>query len=221
MENKVGYTQRNWCVPLPCAENLQDLQKQLNQKAEEDGKKNHYAKGISQEDLWEQEKPLLLELPAVSYEVCRLETATSNGYGEISLDKKWVRVHALSGSETVFLKVWWDRVDVLNTDYSIVATLSRGYAEKDIPVDITVQLKPFIRKPRALDYSAVLNILPASVQQFLQSTAGNTRASRLEWTVRMLEAYSMDKIEQAISSSTSCHFDVLEHSLILSRFGCL
>ncbi|MFP3415748.1 IS21 family transposase, partial [Bacillus sp. SIMBA_074] len=72
VENKVGYARRNWCVPLPVANDLGQLQKIINQQALEDLRRPHYAKRVLQQDLWEQEKHKLLELPTVPYQPFRL-----------------------------------------------------------------------------------------------------------------------------------------------------
>ncbi|QDS36619.1 transposase [Brevibacillus brevis] len=42
VENKVSYVQRNWCVPLPVANDLDQFQKIINQQAREDMKRLHY-----------------------------------------------------------------------------------------------------------------------------------------------------------------------------------
>ncbi|MFI8716261.1 IS21 family transposase, partial [Brevibacillus brevis] len=110
VENKVGYARRNWCVPLPVANDLEQLQYVINQQALEDLKRLHYAKGVLQQELWEREKIKLLELPLVPYEAFRLESVKANGYGEVLVDQKTLKVPSIRSHERVWLKYWWNKV---------------------------------------------------------------------------------------------------------------
>ncbi|MFP3693370.1 hypothetical protein SB784_35445, partial [Burkholderia sp. SIMBA_048] len=88
-------------VPLPVANDLGQLQKIINQQAIEDLRRPHYAKRVLQQDLWEQEKHKLLELPTVPYQPFRLESVKANGYGEVFIDQKPVKVPSIRSHERV------------------------------------------------------------------------------------------------------------------------
>jgi transposase len=117
VENKVGYVRRNWCVPLPEAPDLEGLQAQLAQKAINDRANIHYAKGLPQGELWEQEKQKLQALPPPPFEAYRLERVKTNAYGEIIVDQRAVKVPIQYAGESLWLKVWWDRIQILNEEY--------------------------------------------------------------------------------------------------------
>jgi transposase len=213
VENKVGYARRNWCVPLPVANDLEQLQKIINQQAREDLKRLHYAKGVLQHDLWEQEKNKLLELPTVPYETFRLESVKANGYGEVIIDQKIVKVPSIRSHERVWLKYWWSKVDVLNDDYEVLITLPRGYMDESIPVDLQALLQPLHSKPKALDYSSVLAFLPNQTKAFLQSVEGKSRKARIGWIIRMLKTYQIEEIEKCLTHENNDDINRLEHAL--------
>ncbi|MEC2132249.1 IS21 family transposase [Brevibacillus centrosporus] len=213
VENKVGYARRNWCVPLPVANDLDQLQKIINQQAHEDLKRLHYAKGVLQQDLWEQEKTKLLELPTVPYETFRLESVKANGYGEVLMDQKIVKVPFIRSHERVWLKYWWNKVDILNDNYEVLITFPRGYMDESIPIDLQALLQPLQSKPKALDYSSVLAFLPNQTKAFLQSVEGKSRKARIGWILRMLKTYQIEEIEKCLTHENNDDVNHLEHAL--------
>lgn len=213
VENKVGYARRNWCVPLPVANDFDQLQKIINWQAREDLNRLHYAKGVLQHDLWEQEKTKLLELPIIPYETFRLESIKANGYGEVLIDQKMVKVPSIRSHERVWLKYWWSKVDVLNDNYEVLITLPRGYMDESIPVDLQALLQPLHSKPEALDYSSVLAFLPNQTKAFLQSVEGKSRKARIGWIIRMLKTYQIEEIENCLTHENTDDINRLEHAL--------
>ncbi|WP_031306277.1 IS21 family transposase [Brevibacillus panacihumi] len=217
VENKVGYARRNWCVPLPVANDLEQLQKIMNQQALEDLRRPHYAKEVLQQDLWEQEKIKLLELPIIPYEAFRLESVKANGYGEVLIDQKTVKIPSIRSHERVWVKYWWDKVDVLNDSYEVLITLPRGYMDESVPVDLQTLLQPLYSKPKALDYSSVLAFLPSQTKGFLQSVEGKSRKTRIGWIIRMLKTYQIEEIERCLTQEDQDDVSRLEHVLYRLR----
>ena len=217
VENKVGYARRNWCVPLPVANDLEQLQNVINQQALEDLNRLHYAKGVLQQELWEQEKIKLLELPLVPYEVFRLESVKANGYGEVLVDKKTLKVPSIRSHERVWLKYWWNKVDVLSDSYEVLLSLPRGYIDEPIPIDLQTLLEPLYKKPKALDYSSVLAFLPSQTKAFLQSVEGKSRKARIGWIIRMLKTYQIEEIERCLTQEKQVDVSHLEHVLYRLR----
>jgi transposase len=52
VENKIGYTRRNWLVPYPQFTSYEDLTKELYQRALEDMNRPNYEKDIEIAKLW-------------------------------------------------------------------------------------------------------------------------------------------------------------------------
>lgn len=120
VENKCGYGQRNWCVPVPLFESQEQLAKQLAVLANSDMNRPHYVRQATIRALWEQERNRLKTLPAIDFEVFHLDSAMVNKYSEVRTDRIAV---------PVILKIWWDRVEILNRDYVHIATAPRPYTE--------------------------------------------------------------------------------------------
>jgi len=114
VENKVGYTRRNWLVPYPLASSYEELTEELYQRALEDIQRPHYAKGVTIAELWEEDKKALLPLPTTPFEPVQFETARVNKYGQVHCHGEIYTVPSAQVGETVLLKLWWDRVEVFS-----------------------------------------------------------------------------------------------------------
>lgn len=217
VENKVGYTRRNWCVPMPVVENLQELQTLLEQKANEDLDRPHYNKQVFIRELWEQERPKLLKLPTVPYDVVRLDFVKVNKYGEVKLDGQSVPVTQVKPGDTLLLKIRWNEAEVIDAAHNKITTVPRPYMNQAIPLDWKHYLHVFRCKPRSLPYSAIFKQLPKSVQSWiLQAQQGDLRRSRVSWVLRMLDMYQMDEIARVLQSPVE-DTTQLEHSLYRMR----
>jgi transposase len=223
VENKIGYSRRNWCVPLPAVKIEKELQEKLAQKAQQDLDRPHYQKKVHLRELWEEEKQKLLPLPAIPYDVHELQLVKTNGYGEISYQNRQIPLPSAGVHESYWLKIQWDQVEVLDLNYTLVHVISLVDSDKEPPVDIRAQLKPYIQKARALDYSSVTDYLPECIRNFLLTVRGESRRNRILWLRRMLKIYSIEELvrmfdepmNQAFHSTELCQ---LEQILYRTRF---
>ena len=69
VENKVGYTRRNLLVPIPSFDSLEDFNKQLLKKCEEDAYRQHYKKEKTIIELFEYDKQEMIPINSHDYEV--------------------------------------------------------------------------------------------------------------------------------------------------------
>lgn len=212
VENKVGYTRRNWCVPIPVCSDLDELQSQLNQQAIQDMERLHYAKKKRIRDLWEEESTKLLRLPIVPYEAVRLEPVKVNPYGEIKLDGELFPLPGAQPGQMVLLRIGWNSADVLDKNYNKLATFPRPYMNQAIPIDWVKMLRVFRFKPRSLPYAAVFKLLPTSIRDWLMESVGATQKERLEWLLRMLHTYPIDRIDQVLQQPNA-DLTAMEHRL--------
>lgn len=79
MENKCGYSRRNWCVPIPIFTTHENFAVELLEQAVNDEKRPHYAKNIMIDVFWQEEKSKLLTLPEHFYDVFRLDKGKFDG----------------------------------------------------------------------------------------------------------------------------------------------
>ncbi len=158
VENKCGYSRRNWCVPVPLFTTHETFVSELLQQAADDQKRPHYEKKVIITVLWQEEKNKLLTLPDHPYDVFRLDTGKVNLYGEVRFDRSNLPLVGAKPNEEVLLKIYWDHVEVLNNQYKLLATIPRPYTDKTIQLPWTEILKGLKRKPRSVTHSRFVMI---------------------------------------------------------------
>ena len=98
MENKVGYSRRNFFVPVPTITSFEEFNQELWKKCEEDGNRPHYMKKSLINDLWADDTAELLELPAYPFQVFR--------YAALAVNKNGF---AIKSSTTEALRKFYER----------------------------------------------------------------------------------------------------------------
>lgn len=199
VENKVGYTRRNWLVPYPKASTYEELTAELYRRAVEDMQRPHYEKGVTIADLWEEDKRALLPLPTVPFEPVRFETAHVNKYGQVQCRGEVYSVPSAQPGETVLLKLWWDRVEVFSRNEERLASLPRHYTLKTQPIDWKGYFGIFIRKPRGARHATMYRFLPEPVRRYLETCEPAAYRERLGFVYTLLEeGFTIEVIGRAL-----------------------
>ncbi|MFW0858707.1 MAG: IS21 family transposase [Dehalococcoidia bacterium] len=203
VENKVGFIRRNWFVPPPRFEDWEQLNTELLQRAETDMHRTHYEKDRGIAELWAEERAKFLTLPGVPFEVVRLITATVDKYTRVRFEDRPYDVPRARPGERVLLKVYWDRVEILNRELQPLGTLRRPYSAKETPIDWVSHLDIYRRKPRALEYSSYIQHLPPAVKEFFLNREGAARRQRIELVSELLQSeYTIEQIATAVAAAT-------------------
>lgn len=204
VENKCGYGKRNWCVPVPVFENQNHLANQLEKLAESDMERTHYARESTIRELWNQEKKKLHTLPIIDFEAFHLDTAVVSKYGEVRTDKITVPIFKVKPGTVVILKVWWDRVEILNREYLHIATIPRPYTGKTVEIPWYEVFKSLLRKPRSANHSQFVRMLPEKTKEYILVSDLNERRQRLAAILNWSSLYEIQEVNQVLS-----HFDAL------------
>jgi len=199
VESKVGYSRRNWFVPIPSIDDISTFNQQLFQKAEADMKRSHYTKGDSIKELFAQEQAQLLILPTVPYDVVRWDTATVDKYGRIKFDKHYYHGVPAGAGESVIVKASWNTVEIFNKDYEAMVQYPRTYNQKAEAINWQAQFKLFSRKPRAAQHSVHFELLPPAIQDYLSGSFSDT--GELKRRLRFLSQVAVDHELDALAAA--------------------
>jgi transposase len=101
VEGLVGYARRNYMVPVPQAENLEELNTKLLQECQAYGGHRISGKGDSVNKMHEQEKSCLLDLPDMEYSNIQTANGKSDKYSTVIIDKNRYSVP----TEYAYLKI--------------------------------------------------------------------------------------------------------------------
>ena len=201
VENKVGYTRRNWYIPYPQTDGLEGLTAEIHQQAMEDLERPHYKKGVLISELWAEEKTALLPLPDEPFEPVEFQTVKVNKYGKVKVDKDSYELPGAQIGETVLAKLWWDKIEILDQNQKFLATFPRPYTLKSKPIDWAGHFAIFVRKPKGARNSTLYRFLPPAVKSYLEADPEAFR-ERLKFIHNLLqEGYEMAFIGEAFEKA--------------------
>ena len=181
VEAKVGHIRRELFTPVPSTWTLQRMNEGLFEKCLALSDKDHYAKGVSELCLFEEDRLALLGLPEAAFDVVRWETRRADGYGKVTLGgrHRYSSDPALAGRIlTVGIGAW--EVRVIDEGGELVCVHERAYG--DAPTDTTdpaSQLPLICNRPASWANSRVREELPEEVSRFIDSVPEADRRAAL------------------------------------------
>jgi transposase len=198
VENKCGYTRRNFCVPIPIFESFEKLEKELDERTKLDMDRVHYEKESKIQELWLDEVKQLKKLPDSPYEVYRLESMLVNNYGEVKVDKTPITVFGVRPGTYLPVKIMWDKIEVLDNDYTLLASVPRAYTKKVHEVPWIEVFKGYIKKPRSVTHSQFARMLPKGIREYICIEEIESRKERLTACINWLRVYKIDEINECL-----------------------
>jgi hypothetical protein len=155
VENRIGYSRRNYLVPVPETDSLELLNTELEQQCRNELSRTLRGKSATKEELFAEEQTWFLALPQQEFEARRVGTAKANslslvrfGCNDYSVPTEYAHhdVTVIGGIEEVRLVVG-DR---------LVARHPRHWGKEHIEFNPIHYLALLERKPGALDYARPL-----------------------------------------------------------------
>lgn len=178
VENKVGYTRRNYLVPVPVIEDFEAFNQELLTKCDADHNRPHYKHGGLISERWAEEKQHLLSLPQHEYEVFRYEALAVNKYGFVTVDTNKYGLSPELAGRVCQAKISHDSLQ-LYYDHQLLKTYPRSYGKKEEVLDWTQYVGALCKKPGGATDTRFFSQMPRLWQHHLQSTQGKERKSAL------------------------------------------
>lgn len=200
VENKCGYSKRNWAVPIPLYENHDQLAAYFAEQAMQDRQRQHYAQNRRIDDLWEDDRRKLLVLPEHGFEAFRLAAAVVNKYGEIRIEDTLVPLMGMAapGNE-MLIQIYWDRLIVLNSQYQQIREVPRPYTGRNADILWSRVFSGWQRKPRSVTHSQFLRMLPEALQEYVTVKDLTERKERLQALSHWSDVYTIEQIQETIA----------------------
>lgn len=131
-EGLVGYARRNWFVPLPEFATWDELNAYLLAKCRAEGQRRLRGMVMTIDEAFALEQPHLLPLPSQPFPCCTLRPVQANGFGLVTFQTNRYSVPADHAHESLWLRVFVDRVEIINS-HQTLAVHARCYRrEQDI-----------------------------------------------------------------------------------------
>lgn len=201
IEAKVGYSRRNFLLPFPIINALDDLTELLIAEAWGNLEREHYKKKVLISELWEDDQKHLLPLPNAEFVFEELTKARVNKYCKINFQNETYDLPSASVGEHVLIKVTWDSLSFYNREGTILQTLPRHYTGRTKPIDWKSYFEIFVTKPGGVSSSSLYPFIPKPIQRFLEAAPSGEYRNNLKLIRDFLnESYSIDEIANAIEA---------------------
>ena len=171
VENKVGYTRRNWFVPLPEFDDIEAYNRELLNKSLKKAQEVHYKKGKPIKELFQEDLQALLPLPSRPFTVCRYVYKKANGYGKVQLEGN----HHYStcpeyGGKEVLIGIRAHSIDIYTEEKEILVRHTRKFGkERTDSIDYRTSLAVLMRNVGAWPNSGIRELVPDQVREYLDN----------------------------------------------------
>jgi len=210
VENKVGYLRRNFFVPRPEFKSLAEYNKQLLQRCEQDLDRIHYRKDRLISELFKEDLLHCNILPHVAFESQSYESVRVDSYGKFTLEKgkhSYSSMPRFAGERITVCKTSGE-ILVLDKEMNVVVTHARLYGkEQQESMDWIPYLKQLSKRPAALKYTGIYQLLPHQVTEWLDKKDNSGRGKALtllhDLTSRSSFSVAVDALQTALDYNSS------------------
>lgn len=205
VENKVGYLRRNELVPVPHFQSLTDKNRELLACCDADMQREHYDDNSGRfiSELFTEDKARLLSLPSVPFDTARYTTALTDKYGKFTLDAGKHRYSASPAfcESIVNLKITSMAVTVMDSDMHEIVRHKRLYGEDHERMDWIPYLSFIAKRPRSLKNSGIYDMMPASMQIYLDGCDNKDRGRVLKVLAELTERSGFDSAVHTVDDA--------------------
>ena len=172
IEGKVGYHRRNYFVPPPEFDNLDEFNKSLLTELDDDQYREHYRKNATQHELFQADLKALLPLPEVEFEPALVISKKTDANACITIHKGKHRYSTRPSlaKSNVFVKLTADKVIILDQNLNEVVTHNRLYGDlKQESINWILYLGQISKRPTALKYTGIYDLFPQAAKDYFDT----------------------------------------------------
>jgi len=202
VEGLVGFARRNFMVPVPQIDDLEEFNEQLAQGCRADLERRVRGQSTTKQGLLEEEQRALLPLPKQSFEARRVELAKANSLSLVRFDTNDYSVPTAYAHRHVTAVGNIQEVRLIVND-RVIARHPRDWARENVHYDPLHYLALLERKPGSLDYARPLEDwrLPECFGVLRRRLEGERQsAGRREFirVLRLLETIALVELTRAV-----------------------
>jgi transposase len=223
VEGLVGYARRNFMVPTPRFDGLEDFNDYLEQQCRR--RQSDVLRGQTESIAQRLVRDLdaMSALPAAPFEACDQRSGRVTSTSAVRYKSNDYSVPVRYGHQEVWIKGFVDKV-VIGHKTEVIASHPRSYGAADIIFNPIHYLPLIERKINAFDQAAPLQDweLPKAfmaLQRVLEGRSGKTGKREYVQVLRLLERFDMEIVHGAIKDALlrrAISFDAVRH-LVLCR----
>jgi len=214
VEGLVGYARRNYLVPIPEAENLEELNQRLLEQCMAYGSHRIAGKEKTVNEIYEEEKQHLLPLPDFRFSNIETYSGKVDKYATVIIDKNHYSVPTRYAGLRTKIVAYVGHVDIFYGSKKI-ASHRRLYGNNKWQLDPFHYLELILRRPQAFESARPIKQWrkqwPACLERLLRhfcQKQGQTKGTKDFIKVLMLfkeheEGEVLSAVEEAVSANVS------------------
>jgi len=205
VEGLIGYTRRNFLVPVPQIDRLEGLNAQLQIKCRADLARRLRGQAATKAERLEEERPALLPLPRQSFEARRVAVAKVDSQALVRFDNNSYSVPTTYAHQPVTVVGGTEWVRIV-CRHRVIAWHRRDWGREQVHFDPRHYLALLERKPGALDFARPLEHwqLPTCfhiLRRRLEAQLGHDGTRQYIKVLRLLESASIAQLAAAIEQA--------------------
>lgn len=202
VEGIVRYSRANFLVPVPQVRSLDELNARLEASCRQDRTRRLRGKDQTKEVLLAEELAVMLKLPTIPFEACRVQATRASNLSLVRFDSNDYSVPVRCAHREVVVKGDCERVRVFCEDERI-AEHRRIWEKEQVSFEPVHYLALLERKPGALDFARPLEgwELPESfglLRRRLEADHGSDGTKEYIAVLRLLEKHDLKRLKQAV-----------------------
>jgi transposase len=213
VENKVGYIRRNFLVPIPEFSDIDAYNIELLSRCDLDLFREHYRKGVLIKELFSEDICALNPLPEKVFDAESYERVRVDSCGRFTLDdgKHIYSSSPLLACKSAIVVKTHDSIIVLDKDMRPLVSHKRLYgSERQESMNWIMYLSLLSKKPAALKYTGIYNLLPDTVQNWLDAMPTSKKSSGLKLLADMSNDTDFSMAVSTLERALSCGVTDLE-----------
>jgi transposase len=223
VEGLVGFARRNFMVPIPQIDDLEEFNEQLAQSCRADLERRLRGQPTTKQGLLEEEQHALLPLPKQLFEARRVEPAKANSLSLVRFDTNDYSVPTAYAHHHVTAVGNIQEVRLIVND-RIVARHPRDWARENVHYDPLHYLALLERKPGSLDFARPLEDwnLPECFGVLRRRLEGDRQSEgRREFirVLRLLETLELAELACAIERALAIGAMTVDAIRLLAQQG--
>src|SRR6266480_7018290 len=155
VEGSVGFSRRNYLVPMPRVASFEELNRHLLAACQRDDVRVVHRQSVSIGQAWQQEQPYYRPLPSRPFECCVTRHVHLNGYSQVTYETNRYSVPTQHARQQLTLKAYPFEVQIL-FEGTLLARHERCYGREQDVFDPLHYLWLLEQRPGALEYARPL-----------------------------------------------------------------
>jgi transposase len=208
VENDIGYAQRNFFSPIPDVASYQELNEYLLQACLQDAQRRTRGQKKMVEELWEEEKDILLPLPSRDYAACITRVVKPNGYLQVAYETNRYSVPYEYRDRQLVLRAFPFRIELLYLD-EIAAVHQRSFEKEQDILDPLHYLPLLAQRPGAFEHAKPLRQWrlkwPESydrlLQKLLEARPEGQGVKEFLQVLKLHQEYPNEEVERAVKTA--------------------